>query len=575
MKTQLYHYEIRRYLAAFTSQVKIENQRGNFDINKYAESFVIPLFSFVFKKDFERLELLKVNFPSIDLRSKDKQIAIQVTAEIGFNKIKETLTAFISHKHFEKSRLFHFIIDEDYSTQKKNSDLKLIIDAEIEKLKLPETPKVHFTLNNIWNVSRLIKEIEKRCDLSELEKIRDFLKSQYGDVTSLHSFNDVLIPYQIIFESQIKPQSVNLPFQFNNPFFGREADLKSIAEFIADENQKVLTIVADGGYGKTRLCIEFFQKNVDTSGDTEAFVLNDKAYQGELFPHKEPTTKRTIVLVDDAHRKTEILDSLLNSAKRNNNVKLILTVRKALHEDTMKAFATHSRNIPTIPLKRLSYDDTLDLIKSQVPGLGEGERIRLADQSKGVPVVVLGLCQVVRNGKYSSELSEEDNFIRFVRELKEQIISDISEKYFVDPKNINKIIQLLSLLRPLKNTEEEIKLLADLNEISFEESSIILTYLAEYEFVQQKNDISIISDPYADVILLDSCRQYFRGNHRQGAREYAPHRHPTSHQIRRYIFQQHRYGLPHFFGDGYYRLLHRPKCSKLYRSCGGRQHSII
>lgn len=503
MNSQLYLYEITRYLAAFTSQVKIENQNGNFDINKYSESFLIPILNVVFKNEFERLELAKVNYPAVDLRSKDKKICVQVTSEIGFAKIRDTLSGFISHKLYEDSELIHLVIDEDYATQKTNAEIAEVIQTEVDKLQLKEPPKINFTRESIWNISAIRKEIEKKCSVSQLKDIRDFLKSQYGDVTSLPTFTDVLIPYQVVFESQLKPESSNLPFQFNNPFFGREEDLKSLTDFINSEKESLLTLVADGGYGKTRLCIEFFQKIVDASGDTEAFVLNDKAFQGQIFPSQTLPSKKTIILVDDAHKKTEILDGLLAVVMRYKNVKLILTVRKALYEDTVKAFSTHSRNIPSVPLKRLSYDNTLGLIKSQVPRLSEVERKRLAEQSKGVPIVILGLCQIIRRGKYSSEISEEENFIRFVRELKDQVISDISTKYYLDDKNVNKTIQLIGLLGPLKNTQEEISILANLNSITYEECSMILSYLEEHEFIQQKTFISILSDPYSDIILLD------------------------------------------------------------------------
>jgi hypothetical protein len=503
MNSQNYLWEITRYLAWFTSQVKLENQVGNFDINKYSESFLIPLLNVAFKKEFERLEFIKVNYQAIDLRSKDKEISIQVTAEKGFGKIKETLSGFISSKLYEGSKLIHFVIDESYKTKKTNEDISQFVKEEVDKLELLEIPHIDFTSSDIWNISILRKEIEKNASLDQLSATRDFLMSQYGEVNALSTSNEVLIPYQTAFEPQINPNSQDSPFQFNNLFFGRKDELDSLTDFITSENEKILTIVSDGGYGKTRLCIESFQKITDELSDTEAFVLNEKAFHGQIFRNHQKPIKTTIILVDDAHKKTEILNSLLLAANGYKNVKLILTVRKALYEDTLKEFPTHSRNIPSVPLKRLSYDDTLLLIQSQILGVNEIERKRLAGQSKGVPIVILGLCHVIKSGKYSSAISEEGNFIRFVLELKDQVVSDIATRYYVDKTSINKLIQLLSLLGPIKNTEDEVRILAGLNSISYEECSLLLSYLEEHEFVQQKGSISILSDPYSDVILLD------------------------------------------------------------------------
>ena len=100
MNSQMYFWEITRYIAWFTSQVKIENKNGNFDINKYAEGFFIPILNEIYKMSFERLEFIKQNYPAIDLGSKDNQISIKVTSELGYDKIKNTLTKYIENKLF-------------------------------------------------------------------------------------------------------------------------------------------------------------------------------------------------------------------------------------------------------------------------------------------------------------------------------------------------------------------------------------------------------------------------------------------------------------------------------------------
>ena len=87
MNTQIYLWEITRFLAWFTSQVRIENKNGNVDINKYAEGFLIPILNGVFQKNFKRLEFIKQNYPAIDLGSTDNEISIQVTSEVGYDKI--------------------------------------------------------------------------------------------------------------------------------------------------------------------------------------------------------------------------------------------------------------------------------------------------------------------------------------------------------------------------------------------------------------------------------------------------------------------------------------------------------
>jgi len=502
MNTQLYLYEIKKYLATFLVQVKLENQSGHFDINKYAEGFLVPILNIVLKKEFQRLEFTQANYPAVDLQSNDKEICIQITSEKGFEKVKYTLSRFVTNKLYGSSRLVHLIIHEEYETRKSDTEIKKIIDDEFTALGVSPIPDIGFSSDNIWNMTRLSREIEQHCSVEQLKQIRDFLKSQYGDVVDLPNFDDVLIPYQIAFEPQLKATTSSLSFHFSNQFFGRAEDLKTLTDFSTGSGSAI-TIVADGGYGKTRLCVEFFTNVVDTAGDAVAFVLNDRAYKGTLPIVGNLLTKRVIILVDDAHRKPEFLESVLVAVNQHRNVKVILTVRKALYDDTIKALPSHSRDVPSLPLKRLTYDETLVLIRSQVPGLEETQRKRIAEESKGVPIVILGLCQMIREGRYSSAISEEDNFIRFVREMRDQVISDIASKYYVNKGHINKTIQLISLLGPVQNSQDEITALGQINDLPYEDTSLIMSYLEEHDFIRKKSTISILSDPYSDIILLE------------------------------------------------------------------------
>lgn len=509
MNSQIYLWEITRYLAWFTSQVKIENKNGNFDINKYAEGFFIPILRKIYKKSFERLEFIKQNYPAIDLGSKDNQISIQVTSELGYDKIKNTLTKYIENKLFNTySELYHLVIDEDYKTTKTNEDISEHIDSELKKLGLSSLPKVEFFIEkHLLNISALRGLIEKECNIDQLKAIRDYLENQYGKVTTLPYFDDILIPYQVAFKTQLDVENKNLPNQFHTPFFGRVPDMEKLDNFINDTEKDVFALVSDGGYGKTRLVIEMFNKYANDEGEFEAFLLNESAFQCLDFAEQLKTDKKVLILFDDAHNRPEILNDVIGVAQRLDNVKVILTLRKAVYSDTIKTVSSHRRLFETLELNRLSYEETQELFKSQLPGLKDFEIKRLSEESRGVPIVILGLCLVTLRGKYKTELSEEANFVQFVKEIKEQVISDIHKKYYVDTEKVNKTIQLISFFSPIKNTPEEISAIARLNSMDDEETNLIIDYLNEYEFINKHHEISIKPDPYSDTILLDSAQR--------------------------------------------------------------------
>lgn len=509
MNSQLYLWEITKYLAWFTSQVKIENKNGNFDINKYAEGFLIPILNRVFQCDFERLEFIKQNYPAIDLGCRKSSISIQVTSEIGFEKIKNTLSKFIEKKLFnEFAEIYHLVINEDYKTTKNNDEILQFIDDEIAKLDIQPSPKVSFLVGkNLINISTLRSLIERKCDVDGLKEIRDYLEKEYGKVILLPYFDDILIPYQIAFKTQLDPDNKNLPYQFHKPFFGRETDFEKLEKFITDGDSDVFVLVSEGGYGKTRLIVELFKKRIAEDQETEAFLLNESAFQCLEFAEQLRTDKKVLILFDDAHNRPEILNDVFGVAQRLGNVKVILTVRKAAFSDILKTVASHRRILEVLELNRLSYEETQALFKSNLGGLKSFEIKRLSEESRGIPIVILGLCQVALQGKYKSELSETINFIQFVKEVKDQVIIDIHNKYYIEKQKINKVIELISFFAPVKNSSEEIGLLAHLNLMDNEETSLIIDYLSEYEFIRKHQYISIVPDPYSDTILLGSAHR--------------------------------------------------------------------
>ncbi len=502
-------WTITRYLAWFTSQVRIESKSGYLDIAKYSEGFLIPILNQIFDKKFVKLEYIKVNYPAIDLGSADKSISIQVTSEKGFGKIKKTLSKFINKKEFEKfTEIYHLVINEDYSPSKTDSDISKHVIKEFNKLKPKIDPSFKFLLNkHLINITKLRALIEEKCKVEQLEEIKNYLERQYGKVTSLPTFQDMLIPYEIAFEAQLNVTNKNLPHQFHSPFFGRTDDVDKVDTFINNSNRNILAIVSDGGYGKTRLVIELFKKYNGIDSNTEAYLLNEVAFKSLDFAIQLKTQKNVLILFDDAHKKPEILNDIIRVAESLPNVKVILTIRKNALSETLKSISTHNRIMDTIELNRLSYEETQLLFKSQLKGLNNLEIRKMSQDSRGVPLVILGLCQNVLNGKHQSNLSEEENFVEFVSEIKEEVISEIHSKFYVSKEKINKTIQLISLFSPIGNTSSEIEELARLNSMEPEETSLIIDYLNDYGFVDRKYEISIKPDPYSDTIFLNSARR--------------------------------------------------------------------
>ena len=70
-----------------------------------------------------------------------------------------------------------------------------------------------------------------------------------------------------------------LDFLENKGFEYEFLDIKKLDDFIKDSDKDVFAIISDGGYGKTRLVVELFNKYATEEGEFEAFLLNESAFQ--------------------------------------------------------------------------------------------------------------------------------------------------------------------------------------------------------------------------------------------------------------------------------------------------------
>jgi hypothetical protein len=103
---------INALMAQFVAEVKGANATGRTDINRTAETVLIPLFAEVFGvKNLENLNIEEsANFPAIDLGDKQAGVAIQVTSTPDSEKIKDSLRKFVEHELYKQFKRIRFYI---------------------------------------------------------------------------------------------------------------------------------------------------------------------------------------------------------------------------------------------------------------------------------------------------------------------------------------------------------------------------------------------------------------------------------------------------------------------------------
>ena len=102
-------------MSIFAHEVKAANAAGRTDINKNAETVLIPLLTEVYGyKNLKNLNATeRANYPAIDLSDERARVAFQITSTPDIDKVKDTLQKFVDYKLYEKyDRLIIYVLTE-------------------------------------------------------------------------------------------------------------------------------------------------------------------------------------------------------------------------------------------------------------------------------------------------------------------------------------------------------------------------------------------------------------------------------------------------------------------------------
>jgi hypothetical protein len=166
-------HKVKTYLARFETYVRLSNAMGDLDVNSYAESFIMPVLNLVFD-----WELVNANHeqakqaPGLDLIDRQREIAVQVTADTSIGKINNSLIKIFDPEcqYNVREVYFYFLRAKQKKYAKclyKNSYDE---DGEI----IPD--------RNLIDNDDLCLLISRLEDVSRIEQIRYMLERQFSDL---------------------------------------------------------------------------------------------------------------------------------------------------------------------------------------------------------------------------------------------------------------------------------------------------------------------------------------------------------------------------------------------------------
>lgn len=165
---------ISRNLVAFQKELEIQNESDLYDINTISEDILIPFLNYIFDLNLVNANsFFGKNYPAIDLVDPKNRVAVQITSDNSFSKMKTTIEKFIKYELYNSYDKLYFYFLKDGKFKIKSEELKDIIcekfDFDISK--------------NILNNTTVLSII-KTLEISRIQSIATYLSSEFGEKRS-------------------------------------------------------------------------------------------------------------------------------------------------------------------------------------------------------------------------------------------------------------------------------------------------------------------------------------------------------------------------------------------------------
>ncbi len=157
---------ISTMLATLAANVKLNSKSNRNDLAVISEHTICGLLNLIYDWNLRNANTSKhANFPSVDLVDPEAGIAVQVTVDNSLKKVDHTLAKF---KEYKLNRQFTRLIIMVITTDDPTPTMKNREDG------------CFYGERDIWNISRLLKDVENEKSVEKLRKIAKYLDNELG-----------------------------------------------------------------------------------------------------------------------------------------------------------------------------------------------------------------------------------------------------------------------------------------------------------------------------------------------------------------------------------------------------------
>lgn len=159
-------------MSRFVAQIEMGAAMSRTDLNKAAETILIPLLNEVYGWGLENINYSEdnPNYPGIDLGDEAAKISIQITATHTLDKVKHTLEQFTKQSQYLKyNRLIIYILKKKQDSYSETAIQKVIQN------------KFNFdSRKDIWDYRDILKEVSN-FQIGRLLRVQEILEANFGE----------------------------------------------------------------------------------------------------------------------------------------------------------------------------------------------------------------------------------------------------------------------------------------------------------------------------------------------------------------------------------------------------------
>ena len=356
---------------------------------------------------------------------------------------------------------------------------------------------------DVWDVgdiSRKVRELKMHSGARLVEA--HFGPSWRKAFLGLHGLTSFVTPTEFFHPFS----NVSALFNHTWELVGRSDHLRQAHEFVKSQQQEVAILIGRGGIGKSKI-LHAFAERFDSEHRELALWFAAEGVRLTSDGADDLPFDPCVVVVDDAHRRSDLPALLALCQHRPHATKLFLSCRS--HGiDYLKSQLTQGgfdvQEIVVLPdVKELSREEIIELGRQALGPEFAGLAERLAAATRDCPLVTVVGGQLLAQKAIAPELLERDEefqdtvLVRFQKIL----IGEVGNR--IDPTQCRSLLKLIAAVQPVRLDDDRL-LDCEAEFLGIDRPSLIssLGILEEAGVLLRRgNTLRIVPDVLADHIL--------------------------------------------------------------------------